>query len=72
MGDAGLLFAVGDVAALTDQLQRVVEDDTLRRELGERGLVRSEMFHWEASVDAHLRAYQRVIAQFGRHSGRAG
>ena len=37
IGDAGLIFPEGDVAALRAQLQRLHDDTTLRRDLAQRG-----------------------------------
>ena len=42
VGDAGLLFESGDLAAMTAAIDHLVSDDAARRELGEKARVRAE------------------------------
>jgi glycosyltransferase involved in cell wall biosynthesis len=52
IGDAGLIFPEGDVAALVAALYRLQSDASLRRELAERGRQRAlEKFSSVALAD---------------------
>jgi glycosyltransferase involved in cell wall biosynthesis len=61
VGDAAILVDPLDVEGLSDALLLVFTDATRRRELIERGKLRSRMFSWDASAEAHLQVYRRTI-----------
>jgi glycosyltransferase involved in cell wall biosynthesis len=63
IGDAGLLFPPGDVVALTDAIERVLDDGALRSRLRERGPQRSAVLTWEASARAHVDAFRLAAAR---------
>ena len=47
-GATGLLVEPNNVKAITDALTRLIENPTLRREMGERGRARAlAAFRWE-------------------------
>lgn len=56
-GDAALLVAPKDTAALADGLARLTADVNLRQTLRRRGLARASMFTWEAAARAHVALY---------------
>jgi glycosyltransferase involved in cell wall biosynthesis len=58
VGDAGLLFAPGDVDELTAAIERALEDKELCAELARRGRRRAETLTWEASAEAHAAAFK--------------
>jgi glycosyltransferase involved in cell wall biosynthesis len=63
IGEAGLLFPEGDVAALTDRLRRLRDDVALRRDLAVRGLARVKAeFTQEQIARQTLEAYRQVLA----------
>jgi glycosyltransferase involved in cell wall biosynthesis len=49
-GDAALLVDPYDPSAIADGVEHVLTDETLRRELREKGLARAHQFSWERSV----------------------
>jgi glycosyltransferase involved in cell wall biosynthesis len=49
-GDAAVLVDPYDPAAIADGIYRVLTDESLRRDLRQRGLARASQFSWEASV----------------------
>ena len=55
-GKYGLLAPEGDVAALTGEIARVLDDDALRRDLAARGLERVRMFNPEKIASRWLEA----------------
>ncbi|MDZ7675260.1 MAG: glycosyltransferase family 1 protein [Acidimicrobiales bacterium] len=65
-GDAAELVPVGDVETLADGLRRVWTDDERRRQLIERGRVRTEAFSWSRCIDGMVELYRRVIADAER------
>jgi hypothetical protein len=53
LDDAGLLFEPGDAEELAEQVVTVLQDDSLRQTLTERGIARSQEFslkHYEAGL----------------------
>ncbi len=50
VGDAGLQVDPYDVDALADALAQVIEDETLRRDLVQKGKKRAETFSWETAA----------------------
>jgi alpha-1,3-rhamnosyl/mannosyltransferase len=59
-GDAALLVDSRDVDALAHAMRSVVEDQTLRVELIERGRSRAAAFTWERTADLTIASYQRA------------
>ena len=66
MGRAGLLYAEGDGALLTDALRRLASDPRLREELGRRGRERSARLYSHEAVAA------QTMAALRRATGAAG
>jgi glycosyltransferase involved in cell wall biosynthesis len=63
IGDAGLVFPEGDVAALTACLRRLRDDAALRRDLAAQGLARVRERYTQAQVAAQtVAAYQEILA----------
>ncbi|MBV9355381.1 MAG: glycosyltransferase family 4 protein [Chloroflexi bacterium] len=61
-GKAALLVAPDDRLALTNALQRVLDDADLRRAMSAAGRVQASQFKWEAMVDRTVSAYNRAVA----------
>ena len=63
IGDAGLVFKMGDSAALAACLRRLRDDPALRAELRERGLKRvQERYTQQALADQTVDAYRAIMA----------
>lgn len=58
-GETGLLVPHGDVTALTDALQRILEDPRLRRRMGAAARSFAEGFSWDASAQRVLEVLRR-------------
>jgi alpha-1,3-rhamnosyl/mannosyltransferase len=56
--DACLLAPPSDIHALATQIQKPVEDEALRRFLGERGIARARQFTWRAAARQTLDVYR--------------
>ncbi len=65
VGDGGLLVPPGDPDALHAALQRLDDNEPLRRKLGAAGRDGSERFSWAAVGAAHASLYREVLAQTG-------
>ena len=64
IGDAGLVFAEGDVEALAGHLARLMADPGLRRDLGERGRRRVLAHYTHRRVaEATWRVYQSLLGE---------
>lgn len=59
-GDAAVLVPPNDVDAIAEGLGRLLEDDTLRRQLSERGYHRAANFSWERCARETLAVYKSV------------
>lgn len=53
-GDAAIYFPAGDAAALADRLERVLTDETLTRDLREKGKRRAAEMSWDRCAAATL------------------
>jgi glycosyltransferase involved in cell wall biosynthesis len=62
VGDAALIVEMDDVDALAEGLQRVLDDDELRRDLIARGRARYRTFSWTQAVDQLVALYEKVRA----------
>jgi glycosyltransferase involved in cell wall biosynthesis len=62
VGDAGLTVEPDDVAGLAQAMRRVWDDETLRRELSQRGIERAGRFTWEATARATVESYRRALS----------
>jgi glycosyltransferase involved in cell wall biosynthesis/uncharacterized membrane protein len=61
-GQTGLLVPAGNVTALASALERLAEDEQLRRRLGAAGRVRArELFDLSRFRNSHLELYQREL-----------
>ena len=64
VGDAGLLVPARDVKAMTAAIARLLEDASLRRELGEKGRQRiDERFCWRVAARQMGAYYAKVLGQ---------
>jgi len=61
VGDAAVLVAPGDDAALAAALQSIMTDGTSAARLRRAGPERAAAYTWERSVDAHVDAYRRAV-----------
>lgn len=62
-GDAALYVDPLDVDGIAAQAARAVEDETLRRELIEKGRARARQFTWRRAAEAVLKVYEDVLAE---------
>ncbi len=62
IGEAGLVFPEGQPASLTNQLQRLMDDTVLRRELVAKGLTRVHAHFTQRQIAlTHLKLYQQAL-----------
>ena len=60
MGDGGILFDPVSPEELTDALEKVLEDENLRKELIQRGMQNVTRFSWEKCAEQTLQIYKDV------------
>lgn len=60
-GDAALVIDPDDPAALADALQQVIEDNSLRQNLRNKGMQRAAEFTWQRCAHETLAAYNRCL-----------
>jgi glycosyltransferase involved in cell wall biosynthesis len=66
LGEAGLVFSEGDVAALADCLHRLIESPGLRRELAERGYERAmRCYTQERIAEQTVDLYRQLMTTEG-------
>jgi len=51
VGDAALMVDPYDVDAIAEGIKRLIEDDNLRKELSQKGLVRAKLFSWDRTAE---------------------
>jgi glycosyltransferase involved in cell wall biosynthesis len=59
---AALMVEPTDTEALTDALERVLDDEALRADLSRKGLERARRYSWKAAAERLLRVYKRVAS----------
>jgi glycosyltransferase involved in cell wall biosynthesis len=62
IGDAGLMVDPFDIGALSEAIERTIDDASLRSELRARGIQRALTFNWRDTARMTLQAYRRVIS----------
>ena len=62
-GDAALYFDPVDERSIAGQLQRLLSDDVLARDLAARGTRRCEQFTWRRTAELTLRSYRRAVTE---------
>src|SRR5205085_2132361 len=62
-GDAAVLVDPYDPEAIADGIDRVLRDESLRRDLRARGLARAKQFSWESSVRRVHEIYMEALAE---------
>jgi glycosyltransferase involved in cell wall biosynthesis len=60
-GDAALYFDPGDPRELEQQIERVLSEPDLRRDLIARGQQRAAMFRWDVAAERTLEVLRRAI-----------
>ena len=60
-GGGGVLVPVGDVAALTDTLARILDHPEEAREMGRRGRERAASYHLETIIAMHEALYEEAL-----------
>jgi glycosyltransferase involved in cell wall biosynthesis len=62
IGDAGLLFDVESSDELRQHLERILGDERLQEQLGQRSLSRSQRFQWAETARCVLKVYEEALA----------
>ena len=52
-----------DVGALTDGLAQVLQDESLREQMRDRGIAQSARFSWAHAAEETLAVYRRVMGK---------
>ncbi len=64
IGDAGMVFPEGDAKALVDCIGRLIEDETLRKELSIEGKNRVMQFYsWKAVAKQYIDMYKEIMGK---------
>ena len=60
--DAAILVNPRSIDQIADAIERLAEDEALRRELRDKGLARAALFTWAKSARQHLEVFETVLA----------
>jgi glycosyltransferase involved in cell wall biosynthesis len=63
IGNPDALFATNDIAAMSSAMERVLTDETFRRDLGRRGLEHAKSFSWDDCARRTLKAFEKLFAE---------
>jgi glycosyltransferase involved in cell wall biosynthesis len=61
VADTGLLIPPDDLGAVSNAMQRMIDDPALRQVLSEKSYARSKLFSWPQCVTQTLAAYRHVL-----------
>ena len=62
VGDAGILVDPKDQDQLCQAMLDILNDDTLRETLKQKGLERAKQFSWEKCANETVEIYKKIIA----------
>lgn len=62
-GEAALLVDPRSSYEIGDSMRRLIEDESLRKILSQKGLERAREFTWRKSAEGHLKVFQRVLGE---------
>jgi glycosyltransferase involved in cell wall biosynthesis len=65
LGDAALLVDASDDLAFAEALARIIEDESLRRDLRARSLRRAARFDWRRTAEETLEVYRTALTEAG-------
>ena len=66
IGDAGLVFPEGDVTVLADCIDRLIEDENLRKRCAVRGKERAiKNYSWRSIAKEYIKVYKGLISDVG-------
>lgn len=60
MGDAGIMVDPASQAEMSDAIESVIDDPSLRMSLREKGLQRAKLFGWDRCAEATLNLYRSL------------
>jgi glycosyltransferase involved in cell wall biosynthesis len=60
-GDAGILVDPYSIEEITDSINQLAENPSLRRKLVDRGFVQIKKFSWKATADGVIEAYKKLL-----------
>lgn len=66
-GDA-VAYCGTDARSIHEELARLLADEDARVDLASRAIVRAKSFSWAAAAAAHVRAYERAVANYATKS----
>jgi glycosyltransferase involved in cell wall biosynthesis len=61
VADAGRLVSRGDPAALAHAARELLQDDAMRKAMGQRGRKRADAYNWDATARIHAETYARLL-----------
>jgi glycosyltransferase involved in cell wall biosynthesis len=68
-GETGLLVPAGDVTALANAMQRLINDTNLREKLSQAALSRAKIYEAEAIIPQFENLYQQLITSVSQSAG---
>lgn len=70
LGSGGLLVPVSNAEVLGSEIDRLLGDEELKRDLGSRGLVHSKSYSWNRVASETAAVYEETVAQTVRRGPR--
>lgn len=61
VGDSGVLIDPHDTEALSEAMERMIEDNTYRNQMAQKALERSQLFSWRNCVEKTIAVYREVL-----------
>lgn len=60
-GENGLLVPVGDVAGISQAVEKLLDDESLRHKVSDSGKATARKYTWESSAEKTLRLYEKIM-----------
>ena len=61
VGDSGVLIDPHDTEALSEAMERMIEDNIYRNQMAQKALERSQLFSWRNCVEKTIAVYREVL-----------
>ena len=60
-GDAAILVDPEDISSIRNAMEQVIESPEIRRDLIQKGVIRSKAFNWKTTAEKTIKAYEAAV-----------
>ena len=63
VGDCGLIVDAYSEESIADAMEKIADNEELRKQLSEKGIIRAREFSWKKSAEKLYTIYERLVQQ---------